>query len=569
MASYNTELRRKGALLDSTFADTYYVKSTWALVDGKPSTFTPTSHLHDDRYLLIEGTAAKATILATNRTINVGTGAGGTATSFDGSANITIPINNISEAYLTWGGKNLAGQVTPIGMSLSNEHSANRLAFINGNAFTYEFSADGGSTWADYGFSALQKSQVCTTALGVLIGRTSGEYTTLSRTRIILTAQNGTTGYVYTNPKKMLINISSSGGMEVIVEYRTGSNYQSDGAWALFGTYTLSGWSGWNDIPLVLGTLGGGTTQTSNNWQLRLTFVMTSKNTTYPTTAQLNSIRIFGENAWTTPSTLATTNNLYSYDMSQNAVFPGTIQGTQLKSTIATGTAPLTVASTTLVSNLNAQYLNGQLGTYYSVAHSHPYLSDSHDASNVTPTLRTNWDAAYSATNAATNANTVSTIVKRDASGNFSAGTITAALTGTASGNEPTRTLATLAEVEAGTVETIRGFNPQRVKQATAYSQISVTATKTLALTDAYQFLVASSASAIVLTVPPVSSVAFAQNTEITIVRYGAGEVSFVAGTGVTINSENSKKKILTQYQAVTLKYIGSDVWLLIGALAA
>lgn len=46
-----------------------------------------------------------------------------------------------------------------------------------------------------------------------------------------------------------------------------------------------------------------------------------------------------------------------------------------------------------------------------------------------------NIHSAELATNAATNANTASTIVKRDSSGNFSAGTITAALTGTASGN--------------------------------------------------------------------------------------------------------------------------------------
>ncbi|NTU67127.1 MAG: hypothetical protein HGB08_04370, partial [Candidatus Moranbacteria bacterium] len=37
----------------------------------------------------------------------------------------------------------------------------------------------------------------------------------------------------------------------------------------------------------------------------------------------------------------------------------------QLISTVSTGTAPLSVASTTLVTNLNAQYLNGQLGSYY------------------------------------------------------------------------------------------------------------------------------------------------------------------------------------------------------------
>lgn len=36
-----------------------------------------------------------------------------------------------------------------------------------------------------------------------------------------------------------------------------------------------------------------------------------------------------------------------------------------VQSTIATGTAPLTVASTTLVANLNADLLDGQEGSYY------------------------------------------------------------------------------------------------------------------------------------------------------------------------------------------------------------
>lgn len=55
------------------------------------------------------------------------------------------------------------------------------------------------------------------------------------------------------------------------------------------------------------------------------------------------------------------------------------------------------------------------------------------------------------AANAATDANTVSTIVKRDGSGNFIAGTITAALTGTASGNPPNaRTISTTAPLTGG-----------------------------------------------------------------------------------------------------------------------
>jgi len=43
----------------------------------------------------------------------------------------------------------------------------------------------------------------------------------------------------------------------------------------------------------------------------------------------------------------------------------GSITGTVHKSTVATGTAPLVVASTTMVANLNANYLGGQLGSYY------------------------------------------------------------------------------------------------------------------------------------------------------------------------------------------------------------
>lgn len=55
--------------------------------------------------------------------------------------------------------------------------------------------------------------------------------------------------------------------------------------------------------------------------------------------------------------------------------------------------------------------------------------------STVSGVTAANVAAGANLANAATDANTASTIVKRDASGNFSAGTITASLTGTASGN--------------------------------------------------------------------------------------------------------------------------------------
>lgn len=235
------------------------------------------------------------------------------------------------EENLQWGGPSQQDRVSPIGMSLSSEHSANRLAFIDGDALTFEYSSDGGSSWTDYGYDKNTKSTVCTFSAGISIGRPNDttNYTTSSRTRVTLTACNGPTTYVYTSPKKMLINVSTSGSMEVLVEYRDGANYKSSGSWSTFGTYSLAGWSGWNDIPLILGTLGGWDGQTSNIWQLRLTFIMTSVNADYPKVAYLNSLRLFGDNAWVPTSTMGDKNHLYNYDINQNATFPAQVTATQ------------------------------------------------------------------------------------------------------------------------------------------------------------------------------------------------------------------------------------------------
>ncbi len=293
-------------------------------------------------YTTNTGTITKVqTTAGAHTTVNVSSGAVSfnvpTKTShLTNDSGFLTSHQTLYEENIQWGPTNISktGSVSPIGMALSSEHSSNRLAFINGDALSFEYSSNGGSTYTNYNYAKADKTAFCTTSYAVPIGRTSGNYTTSSRTRITLTAQNGTTGYVYTNPKKLLINVSSSGGMQVLIEYRTGTNYQNNGSWSTFGTYTLSGWSGWNDIPLILGTLGGGTNQTSNNWQLRLTFIMTSVNSSYPTTAHVNSIRLFGENGWGVTSNLGNTGHLYSYDVNQNAYFPAQITATQFNGNV-------------------------------------------------------------------------------------------------------------------------------------------------------------------------------------------------------------------------------------------
>ena len=272
------------------------------------------------------GNSATATKLQTARTIALGTGATGTATSFDGTGNITIPVTDVKESYLSWGGKNLVGSVTPIGAALSSEHSANRLAYLNPAAITVEYSNDAGSTWTDSGLGNSAKINFVTTSNGISVGSNS-TVTTSHRTRVTLTAQNGTTGYVYTRPRKMLINVSTAGhGLTVTIEAKTGV---SGASWTTLGTYELNGWSGWNDIPMSISTFGGGINQTGNYWYMRLTFATTSVSSSYTTTkSSIIGLRLFGDTCWTRTSNMGETGHLYSYDSSQNATFPANVTAT-------------------------------------------------------------------------------------------------------------------------------------------------------------------------------------------------------------------------------------------------
>lgn len=91
----------------------------------------------------------------------------------------------------------------------------------------------------------------------------------------------------------------------------------------------------------------------------------------------------------------------------------------------------------------------------------------------------------------------------------------------------------------------------------------------TLVLTDAGKMVTCSNASAITLTVPPNSSVAFPTNTRIDLLQYGAGQVTIAAGAGVTIYSKGSALKMSAQYAGATLWKKATDTWVLIGDLTA
>jgi hypothetical protein len=113
--------------------------------------------------------------------------------------------------------------------------------------------------------------------------------------------------------------------------------------------------------------------------------------TIYGNTGIISATSINVSPTSTTTLGVTTVTNLISQQLNVS----GVSTASRFVSTVATGTAPLTVSSTTQVTNLNASQLEGY----------------------ATATI-----------------NTGNTIVRRDASGNFSAGIITASLTGNATG---------------------------------------------------------------------------------------------------------------------------------------
>lgn len=270
------------------------------------------------------GNSATATKLQTARTIGLGTGITGTATSFDGSGNITIPVTDIKESYLSWGGKNLSGSVTPIDAACSNIHSANRFAFAKAAGITVEYSTNG-STYSTYSTTDSAKiNLVSGNGNTYYIGARSTSTTVNDKLRITL---NATNMGLYTRLQKLLINISTS--------YATGSNViiekamkGSETTFTTVGTYQISGWSGWNSIP-ISAAFGGGSNQTSNIAVLRLTFGITGVNTQQTSNAlTITDIIGIGDTYWSYPSTMSKTGHIYTYDSSQNTTFPANVIAT-------------------------------------------------------------------------------------------------------------------------------------------------------------------------------------------------------------------------------------------------
>lgn len=229
-------------------------------------------------------------------------------------------LNVNKEAYLEWGGRNIKNGYAPIDAAMIPDLGANRLAFLDPKAVTYEYSRDGGTTWVEYESEEYRKRDLF--GLGGTYtfyagGHEGSEQTTGSMFRISIDTYLAN---VYTVLNKFAINVSTGGcqGCYCTVDASI-KNTPTD-----FVTFAdkvpIAGWGGWN----IINTDGITTYRNSPSNQygtLRLTFGLTTPTQNY---SGLCILRImgFGGVGWNTPSNMAKYGTVYRTGVDQAVYFP-------------------------------------------------------------------------------------------------------------------------------------------------------------------------------------------------------------------------------------------------------
>jgi predicted RNA-binding protein with TRAM domain len=271
-----------------------------------------------------------------------------------------------------------------------------------------------------------------------------------------------------------LFDISIVNNQYYAVVTAPGSGYAIGNTVTIFGTNFAGGTSPLNDVVITVSSIDGsggiiayssitGTPPPGANIDLAVT--STLENITGRGASSTNAITISNATGSSNTSTGALKLTAGGLAVFENANIGGYVKATTLQSTQTTGTAPLTVASTTMVTNLQAEtaskWHTARTVTFTGDVTGTFSIDGSADVPNIALTIGANTvalgtdttgnyvavgavsgnglsgstnteGATFTVTSNAVSTNTGSTIVFRDTNGDFSAGSITASLNGNA-----------------------------------------------------------------------------------------------------------------------------------------
>ena len=236
------------------------------------------------------------------------------------------------EAYLSWGGQNKTGYFGPLDSALVSELGANRFAFGNPSGITIEYTRDGGTTWTDYGASNETKTGIfsCKSGYEIRIGKwdnsnkaTTGTNYANYKVRVIINC--GSFG-IYNVFEKFVLYLSTNGSNSCYMVMSGVKQAETTDVWTNIGQMQVSGWSGFNVFNKSV-SMGASTYATYKKIQFLFEARAATDTDTYGGLC-IYSIFGYGGVGWTTPSTMATTGHLYSYNAGKHATFPANVTAT-------------------------------------------------------------------------------------------------------------------------------------------------------------------------------------------------------------------------------------------------
>ena len=276
-------------------------------------------------------TAGKAKKLATARKIGLTGGAVGTATNFDGSASINIPVTTLYDTPLTYktlSDKNTEAKGLTLIDAVNGQFTANRLAFKRPDNILIEYSNDGGVNWNISSHTDETKVKLVSgIGTNLYLGNKTTGQTIQDKLRITIFAAKDGLDF-YSTWQRLYVYLSTNGaeGLHCTYEYSlrdTPDNWVSQGDWRMIG------WSGWNKLSYAGGTSFGGKNSSAHPFAIRLTFWFVGHVDGYEnkTNACIHKLELRGTTVYGnyTGCKLAETGYMYDYDWQKNVTFPARI----------------------------------------------------------------------------------------------------------------------------------------------------------------------------------------------------------------------------------------------------
>jgi hypothetical protein len=303
MASYNLDLKRNNGVS----LDEIKLPTDWSIISNKPSTFTPTAHNHDASNI-------NAGTLHVNRIPDL---------NMSKITSGNLLTNRLQEPTAMNAG------ATPTQRALLNVTRANRAAFMPAEDILVELSTDGGQSWTIQSLTDAQKRGLFSQNREFTLNFPTPRST---NNKIRITIDPKTTnisGARYAQVNQLYWWCGANGDRMSVVVERSTVGAPNTFSIAYNGSDLFSGWTGMAMVNFSTGSFGGGNTQTSNFQKYRFTFstalVPGQSNLRYTGAQSVTDIRLYGDNAWTTPNPMMNIDSLFSWDSLQNAHFPANV----------------------------------------------------------------------------------------------------------------------------------------------------------------------------------------------------------------------------------------------------